>query len=320
MRAVKAVLIAFLFVVFGNATTAQSYPDKPIRMLVTVAPGGPIDTIARALAEFMQPALGQPVVVENRPGAGGTIGARAAQQADPDGYTILLSTLQTYGIAPFLYKNPGYDPDKFVPVGMVAEFPFVFVVPAAVPAKTPKEFVEFVRNSKEPLSFGGSLATPAHLLGVLFNQANKLEIQYIPYKGLAPSMADLLAARTHMAFDALPTLIPLIKEGKLRPLAVLSRSRLPMLPDVPTMHESGFTTFPTNPWTGVVAPPGTPAEIVKRLNEAINAALSSPEAKAKMQALALAPLGGTPEDFAQRIKADVPVWQELVRGSGAKPQ
>ena len=320
MKAAKALFLVCLFAAFGSSASAQPYPNKPIRMLVTVAPGGPIDTVARTLAEFMQPILGQPVVVENWPGAGGTIGAKAAETADPDGYTILLSTLQTYGIAPFLYENPGYNPDNFVPVGMVAEFPFVFVVPAVVPAKTPKEFVEFVRNSKEPLSFGGSLATPAHLLGVLFNQANKLDIQYIPYKGLAPSMADLLSARTHMAFDALPTLIPLIKDGKLRPLAVLSRSRLKMLPDVPTMHESGYPTFPTNPWTGVVAPAGTPQEIVNRLNTAINAAISTPEAQAKMQALALAPIGGSPEEFVQRIKADVPVWKELVRASGAKPQ
>jgi len=319
VKAVQSLLVAGLLA-FGTVAHAQPYPNKPVRMLVTVAPGGPIDTVARTLAEFMQPLLGQPVVVENRPGAGGTIGAKAAETADPDGYTILLATLQTYGIAPFLYQNPGYNPDKFVPVSLVAEFPFVFVVPAAVPAKTPKEFVEFVRDSKEPLSFGGSLATPAHLLGVLFNQANKLEIQYIPYKGLAPSMADLLSARTHMAFDALPTLIPLIKEGKLRPLAVLSRSRLKMLPDVPTMLESGYPTFPTNPWTGIVAPPGTPPDIVKRLNEAINAALSAPEAQAKMQTLALAPVNGTPEEFARRITADVPVWQELVKASGAKAQ
>ncbi len=320
VKAVKALLIVCLLAACGTAASAQPYPNKPIRLLVTVAPGGPIDTVARTVAEFIQPALGQPIVVENRPGAGGTLGAKSAETADPDGYTILLSTLQTFGIAPFLYENPGYSPDKFVPVGLVAEFPFVFVVPASVPAKTPKEFVEFARNSKEPLSFGGSLATPAHLLGVLFNQANKLEIQYIPYKGLAPSIADLLAARTHMAFDALPTLIPLIKDGKLRPLAVLSRSRLKMLPDVPTMHESGYPTFPTNPWTGLVAPPGTPQDIIKKLNEALNTALSSPDAQAKMQALALQPIGGTQEDFVNRIKADVPVWKELVRASGARPQ
>jgi len=319
VKAFQALLMVCLLA-FGTAANAQPYPNKPVRMLVTVAPGGPIDTVARTLAEFMQPVLGQPVVVENRPGAGGTIGAKAAETADPDGYTILLSTLQTYGIAPFLYQNPGYNPDRFVPVSMVAEFPFVFVVPAAVPAKTPKEFVDFVRNSKESLSFGGSLATPAHLLGILFNQANNLEIQYIPYKGLAPSMADLLSARTHMAFDALPTLIPLIKDGKLRPLAVLSRSRLKMLPDVPTMQESGYPTFPTNPWTGIVAPPNTPPDVVKRLNEAINTALSTPEAQAKMQTLALAPINGTPEDFVRRIKTDVPVWKKLVKASGAKAQ
>jgi tripartite-type tricarboxylate transporter receptor subunit TctC len=201
-----AALGAAIALALAAPAVAQTYPNKPVRMLVTVAPGGPIDTIARMMAEQMQPHLGQPIVVENRPGAGGTVGARAAASADPDGYTLLFSTLQTFAIAPALYQNPGYDPGRFVPIGLVAEFPFVFVVPAQIPAKTVKEFIEFARTSTEKLSFGGSLATPPHLYGELFKRANDLDMVYVPYKGLAPSIADLISARTHMAFDAITTL------------------------------------------------------------------------------------------------------------------
>ena len=322
MPRIKLLLVAIVLASLSALTSAhaQTYPTKPIRLIVSVAAGGPIDTIARALGEAMQPVLGQPIIVENKPGAGGTLGVKAAEAAQPDGYTLLFATLQTHGIADVMYEHQGYTSENFIPIGLVAEFPFVFVVPAAVPATSVKEFVEFAKASKEPLSFGGSLATPAHLLGLLFNRLNGLDITYVPYRGLAPSISDLLSARTHMAFDALPTLLPLINEGKLRPLAVLSQSRLPSVPKVPTMIESGYFDFPTNPWTGVVALPGTPTPIISRLNTAINAALAAPETKERMKALGLVTLGGSPEEFAKKIKADMPVWKEIVRLSGAKAQ
>jgi tripartite-type tricarboxylate transporter receptor subunit TctC len=288
-------------------------------MVVTVAAGGPIDTIARLFAEQMQPHLGQPIVVENRPGAGGTVGAKSAATADPDGYTLLFSTLQTFAIAPALYQNPGYDPDKLVPIALTAEFPFIFVVPAQIPAKSVKEFVTFAKTSKD-LAFGGSLATPAHLFGELFKRVNDLDMVYVPYRGLAPSIADLISARTHMAFDAVTTLIPLIKDGKLRPLAVFSAGRSPIFPDVPTIAESGYKDFPGNPWTAIVAPPGTPEPIVKRVNAAINAALKAPATREKMDKLGLTPLGGTPKDLADKIAADAPKWREIVKLSGAKAE
>ena len=308
--------------IFGVPTSvhSQTYPTKPIRLIVSVAAGGPIDTIARALGDAMQTILGQPIVVENKPGAGGTLGVKAAEAASPDGYTLLLATLQKHGIANVLYEHQGYKSDHFIPIGLVAEFPFVFVVPSQVPATSVKQFVEFTKNSKEPLSFGGSVATPAHLLPLLFNKRNGLDITYVPYRGLAPSISDLVTAITHMAFDALTTLLPLIKEGKLRPLAVLSKARLPELPDVPTMTESGYPDFPTNPWTGIVAVPGTSQLIVRRLNETINVALASPEAKQRMLALSLVILGGSPEAFAKKIETDMPIWEEIVRLSGAKAQ
>jgi tripartite-type tricarboxylate transporter receptor subunit TctC len=300
--------------------SAQTYPTKPVRMIVTVAAGGPIDTMARLFAEQMQPHLGQPVVVDNRPGAGGTVGAKAAETAEPDGYTLLFSTLQTFAIAPALYQNPGYDPARFVPVALTVEFPFIFVVPAQIPAKTAKEFVAFAKTSKEKLAFGGSLATPAHLFGELFKRVNDLDMVYVPYRGLAPSISDLISARTHMAFDAVTTLIPLVREGKLRPLAVISAGRSPLFPDVPTIAESGYADFPGNPWAAIVAPPGTPEPIVRRVNDAINAALNAPETRERMDKLGLIPLGGAPKDLADRIAVDQPKWREIVRSSGAKAE
>lgn len=316
----KALLVALAAAFWAAPAAAQSYPNKPIKLIVTVAAGGPIDTMARLFAEQMQPHLGQPVVVDNRPGAGGTVGAKSVATSDPDGYTLMFSTLQTFAIAPALYQNPGYDPDKLVPIALTAEFPFIFVVPAQIPAKDVKEFVAFAKTSKEKLAFGGSLATPAHLFGELFRRVNDLDMVYVPYRGLAPSISDLISARTHMAFDAVTTLIPLVKEGKLRPLAVLSAARSPLFPDVPTIRESGYNDFPGNPWTAIVAPPGTPDVVVKRVNDAINAALKAPETRERMDKLGLGPLGGTPKELAGRIATDSPKWREIVKASGAKAE
>jgi tripartite-type tricarboxylate transporter receptor subunit TctC len=313
-------LLASMLMFASFSAWAQAYPSKPLRMVVTVAAGGPIDTIARLLADQMSPVLGQQIVVENRAGAGGTMGARSVVTAEPDGYTIMLSTLQTFGIAPALYPDAAADAEKLVPVGLAVEFPFILVVPSQIPAKTPSEFISYARVKKGELNFGGSLATPAHLLGLLFTRSNDLDIAYVPYRGLAPSINDLISARTHFAFDAMATLIPLIKDGQLRPLAVLSSKRSPIFPDVPTMQEVGIRNFPGNPWTGIVAPPGTPKAVIERLNTALNTSLRSPKSLDLMEKLALEPIGGTPEQFQARIKQDQPVWTELVRASGATPQ
>lgn len=315
----RAAVVA-LCMAAGHAAFASDYPNKPIKLIVTVAAGGPIDTIARLLADEMSGPLGQTVIVENRAGAGGTTGARSVVTSDPDGYTLMLSTLQTFGIAPALYPEAAIDAAKFTPVGLAIEFPFVFVVPAQVPANSPREFVTYARERKGSLSFGGSLATPAHLLGILFTKSNDLDIAFVPYKGLAPSISDLVSARTHMAFDAMTTLLPLIREGKLRALGVLSEKRSVLLPDVPTMSESGFSGFPGNPWTGIVAPPGTPKAIVERVNQALNAALKSPKSVQLMEKLGLSPIGGSADAFAKRISEDQPRWMTLVKDAGVKPE
>src|ERR1044071_6003995 len=203
-----------------QAAAAQAYPDRPIKIIVAVAAGGPMDTMARALALQMQAKLGQPVVVENRPGAGTTIGAKAVFTAEPDGLTLLWGTLSMVAIAPVVYKDLDFDPQRLVPVALVAEFPSVLVVPPSLPVNTVAEFVAYAKANRGKLNYGGSLGTPPMLMGAQFNKVADLGMTYVPYRGGAPSMPDLIAGRLHMQFDALTLLVPLIKEGKLRALAV----------------------------------------------------------------------------------------------------
>jgi len=258
------------------------------------------------------------VIVENRGGAGGALGSKAVAAAEPDGYTLLWGSSGTLSILPALNPSLDYDPKAFVPVALVSLLPHVMVVPAAVPAKTVPEFVAYVKANPGKLNFGASLGTPPHLMGWLFKHLTGIDIVYIPYKGAAPSIADMLGGQTHMQFDALTVLFSLIQEGKLRALAVTSAQRWAPLPDVPTMIESGFPTFPQNAWSGVLVPARTPAAIVNRLNTAINEGLTSPEAKANFLKFSALTQPGTPQEFAKFIAEQSPVWAELVRMSGAR--
>jgi tripartite-type tricarboxylate transporter receptor subunit TctC len=298
----------------------QALPNKTIRIIVTVAPGGPMDTIARFIGQELQNRLGQAVVVENRPGAGSTIGARAVAAAEPDGSTLMWGTLSAIAIAPVLYKEPGYDPKAFVPVGLIAEFPHVLVIPNSLPAKTVAEFIAYCKANHGKLSFGGSLGTPPQLMGTLFNKVADLGMVYVPYKGGAPSLADLMTGRLAMQFDALTLLQPLVKDGKLRALAVTTPSRWPGLPDVPTMREAGFADFPGNPWAGLMGPAGLPAPVVGKLNATLNDILRSPEAEARLAKLNVLLRPGSPKDFASYMDKDVPKWTAMVKDSGATAQ
>ena len=303
-----------------NPAAAQTYPDKPIRMIVTVAAGGPMDTIARFMGTQLQARLGQPVVVENRPGAGSTIGGKAVASAEPDGSTLMWGTLSVVAIAPVLYSDPGYDPKAFEMVGNVAEFPHVVVIPPSLPATTMAEFIAYAKAHPGEMNFGGSLGTPPQLMGAMFSKVAGLGMTYVPYKGGAPSLADLMTGRLHMQFDALTLLQPLVKEGKLRALAVTTPTRWPGLPDVPTMREAGFADFPGNPWGGIMAPPHTPAPILDKLNAAINDILRSPEAKQSLDRLNVLLRPGSRQDFAAFVAKETPVWAQMVRESGAKAQ
>jgi tripartite-type tricarboxylate transporter receptor subunit TctC len=315
-----AKLAFMLALAAASATTsaaADSYPSKPIKLIVAVAAGGPMDTIARVIGTQMQEKLGQPVIVENRPGAGTTIGNKAVAMAEPDGYTLLWGTVAAVAIAPVLYKDPGYDPKAFTAVGLICEFPHVLVIPPSLPAKTLAEFVAYAKANRGKLNFGGSLGTPPQLMGVMFNKMADLGMTYVPYKGGAPSVPDLMAGRLQSQFDALTLLQPLVKDGKLRALAVTTSTRWAGLPDVPTMAESGYPNFPGNPWAGLMAPPKTPPDIVKKLNETLNSILRSNEAKAALAKLNVLLLPGSPQDYTSYMAKQVPIWSEMVKASGA---
>jgi tripartite-type tricarboxylate transporter receptor subunit TctC len=315
-----AIALAALSFAVSSPATAQGYPDKPIKIIVTVAPGGPMDTIARFIGQQMQMRLGQPVVVENRPGAGATLGAKAVATADPDGSTLMWGTLSVVAIAPALYKDPGYDPKAFEMVGNVAEFPHVVVVPTSLPVTTMAEFVAYAKAHRGEMNFGGSLGTPPQLMGSLFSKVADLGMTYVPYKGGAPSLADLMTGRLQMQFDALTLLQPLIKDGKLKALGVVTPQRWPALPDVPTMREAGFANFPSAPWGGIMAPPRTPKPVIDKLNATINEILHSPEAKESLAKLNVLLRPGSPQEFADFVAKETPLWAEMVRESGATAQ
>jgi tripartite-type tricarboxylate transporter receptor subunit TctC len=312
--------LAFLTVIAARPAAAQSYPDKPIKIVVAVAAGGPMDTMARAVAQQMQARLGQSVVVENRTGAGTTIGAKSVVAADPDGYTLLWGTLSMLAIAPVLYPNLDFDPTTLVPVALVAEFPSLVVIPPNLPATTMAEFIAYARANRGKLNYGGSLGTPPQLMGATLNKVADLGMTYVPYRGGAPSIPDLIAGRLHMQVDALTLLVPLVKDGKLRALAVQTPDRWPALPDVPTLRELGFADFPGNAWAGVMAPPKTPAPIVQKLNATVNEILKSPDTRATLDRLNVLLLPKSTDEFKTYIAHEVPPWTAMVKESGAKAE
>jgi tripartite-type tricarboxylate transporter receptor subunit TctC len=305
------------FVAAGPAAS-QTYPSRVIKMIVPFPPGGPIDTMARIVAHELSTRLGQEVVVENRPGAGSTLGSKAAAAADPDGYTLLFGSSGSLAVAPALYAKLNIDPLKlFVPVASVSLLPHVFVVAPSVPAKTVQEFVAYAKANPGKLNYGAGLGTPPHLLSTLLKTKAGIDVTYIPYKGSAASVTDLLAGQTHFTIDGLLGLYPLIKEGKVRALGIARAERWPALPQVPTLVESGFPDFTHDAWTGVVAPAGTPPDVVNTLNRAINEGLQSAEMKQNLVRFSAIAKAGAPQDFAAFMRSELPKWAGLVKLAGA---
>lgn len=298
--------------------SAQSYPDKPIKLIVPFPAGGSVDAMARLVAQQLSAKLGQ-VIVENRAGAGGTIASKAVAAADPDGYTLLFGSSGVLGVAPALYTNAGYDPLKsFAAVATVSLLPQVFVVGLPVPANSIKELVAYAKANPGKLNYGSALGVPPHLSGALFKAEAGIDVTFIPYKGAAQSVTDLLAGQTQFSIDSLTSYAPLIKEGKVRALAVAGAQRWPELPNVPTMVESGYPGFVVDAWTAVVAPAGTPPDIVNKLNAAINEGLRSPEMATALKNLSAIPKTGSAADCAAFFTAEVPKWANMVKISGAK--
>ena len=319
LLATGVMLSLALGTVVATKAHAQSYPDKPIKMIVPFPPGGPIDTMARLTAQQMSASLGQQVIVENRPGAGSTIGYKAAAGADPDGYTLLFGSSGSLGVAPALYPNLDIDPIKhFTTVATTSLLPHVMVVGPDVPAKTVAEFVAYAKANPGKLNYGAGLGTPPHLLSTLFKTKAGLDVTYIPYKGSAPSVTDLIGGQTHFTIDGMLILIPQVKAGKLRALAVGRAERWPELPDVPTLVESGYPDFVIDAWTGVVAPKGTPPQIVARLNAVINDGLKTQEIKSALARFSALPKASSPQEFEVFLKSQLPIWASMVKLAGAK--
>jgi len=312
-------LLATSLALAAVPAAAQTYPGRPIRMIVPYPPAGPIDTMARLLGQQLSLRFAQQVVIENRPGAGSMLGTKAAAGAEPDGYTLLFGSSGSLAVAPALYSN--YDLDilkAFVPVGAVALLPHVLVVANSVPARSVAEFIAYAKANPGKLNYGASIGTPPHLLSTLFKTKAGIDVVYVPYKGSAASVTDLLAGETQFTIDGLTGLYPLIQDGKVRALAVARAERWPQLPDVPTLVESGFADFTVDAWTGVVAPAGTPAEIVLKLNRSINDSLGSAEAKAGLARFSAIAQTASPQEFAAWVASELPKWAAIVKLSGAR--
>jgi tripartite-type tricarboxylate transporter receptor subunit TctC len=296
----------------------DKYPNKSIKLIVPFPPGGPTDTIARVIAQDLSNRIGQ-VVVENRPGAGSTMATKDVAAADADGYTLLLGTSGSLAVAPALYSSMKLDPQKaFAPIATIALLPHVFVVNNEVPAKSIAEFIAFAKANPGKINFGAGLGTPPHLLSVLFKTKTKLDMVYVPYTGAAQSVNDLLGNRTQFTIDGLVTLYPLIQAGKLRALAVGRRERWPALPDVPTLVESGYPDFVLDAWTSLVAPAGTPPEIINKLNAAVNEGLQSKAMKENLDKFSAIAKIGSPDDFRKFLADQTLRWGALVKVADAR--
>ena len=303
-----------------HARAQTNYPTRPISIVVPVPPGGAADFIARTIGAKLHDALGQPVVIVNRGGAGGTIASASVAKADPDGYTLLLNSITTHGIGPHLYANLTYDSAKdFAPVGLVAKLPLIMTVNASVPAKSVAEVIALAKASPGALSFASSGNGGApHLAGELFKRVTGTDLLHVPYRGSGPAVVDLVAGRITIMFDAAPSLLPFVTADKLRPLAAASAERNRLMPDLPTFAELGFKGMEISLWYGLVAPAGTPAPVVERLNAELTKILAAPELRDTFAKQGADAAGGSPERFATFMREEHARWGVVVREAGIK--
>jgi len=310
-------LISFMGI---NNLSAQSvYPDRVIRLIVPFPTGGVSDSLARVVANKVSKELGQQIIVDNRAGAGGTLGLSLAANAPPDGYTLVLGATSTLSAGPYLYKSLSFDPRKdLIPVAMLATIPNVLVVNTSLPVNDLKELVAYLKANPGKVNYASpGNGNSSHLSGELFKQRFGVDIQHVPYKGDAPAITDLIGGQVQMMFATVATALPNIKSGNLKPIAIAGPSRSAALPNVPTMNELGVKNFNTDAWFGIVAPVGVPQEMVLRLNKEINSAIADPEVNAKLVSLGLRPSIMSLPEFSAYVKSESIKWGELVRLSGA---
>jgi len=313
-------LASAILVGLAPAALAADYPTKPITLMIGFAPGGPSDVMARLLTTKMEEILKQPFVIENRAGAGGSIAGTAVARAAADGYTVLLGTGSLLAINVSLYKNLGYDPARdFEPISLIGTQTNVLYVHPTFPPQTLAEFITYAKLNPGKLSFGsGGNGTPAHLAGELLKIEAKIDMTHVPFRGTGPALQSVIGGHVPMAFNPPPPLLPHIQSGAIRPIAVTTLRRTAALPDVPTIAESGFPGFDATTWHALVAPAGTPKDVIAALHRALTATVNDPAVRKALTDLGVDVVGGTPDELRAYIKAEIPKWAAVVKASGAK--
>ncbi len=303
---------------FPALVHAQQYPYKPIKLIVPFGPGGFTDVAARILQKELAPAIGQPIVIENKPGAGSTIGTTEVAKAAPDGYTLVMIST-THVISPHLYKSMPYDAIKdFTPVMKLAEGPYVLIVHPTLPAKSVADLIALARAEPNRIDYASSgNGSSQHLVAALFTTMANAPMNHVPYKGSSQAMSDVLGGQVKVSFVGVPNALPSLQTGKLRALAVTTRKRYPELPDVPTLDEAGVAGYDATIWLGLLAPPGTPRDIALKLNASITKILSTPEARKLMASAGVEVATSTPEEFGALIRSELDRWGKVVRETGA---
>lgn len=312
-------LLAAVLACSAAGVAAQAWPSRTVRVIVPFPAGGSADTLARLLGPKLSERLGQPFLVENRPGAGGNVGTELVAKAAPDGYTFLMG-VSSIAIAPALYASLPWDPVKsFTPVGLIATTPNILVVNPSVPARNVQELVALAKSKPGELNYasGGNGATN-HLAGELFKRMTGTQIVHIPYRGNPLAVIDVLNGQVAMMFDFMITSLPHVREGKLRPLAVTGAKRSPQVPDLPTVAEAGVPGYEASTWFAVMAPAGTADDVVRKLNAELNAALQMPDVRARLATLGAEPLGGSPADVATLLRNDLAKWSEVIRAANIR--
>jgi tripartite-type tricarboxylate transporter receptor subunit TctC len=319
MPAVAFATAAFCAAQPAFAQSASTYPSKPIHIIVTFTSGGAPDILGRLIGDKLSAAWGQTVIVENKPGAGGNIGADYVAKSAPDGYNVVVGTVGTHAINGALYQNMPYDMTRdFAPVTLLASTPNMLVVNNNVPAKNLKEFIDLGKKEGKMTFASSGSGTSIHVSGELFKTMTGIDMQHIPYKGRASAIPDLLGGRVTMMFDNMPSSLPLVREGKLRALGVTSAKRSPAAPDIPTIAESGLPGFEAVSWFALFAPANTPRPIVDKLQAEVSKILKMPDVSKKLLDLGLEPSGSTPDELAAYQKTEIAKWSKVVKDSGAK--
>jgi tripartite-type tricarboxylate transporter receptor subunit TctC len=315
-----AIIAAAACVCATAPASAQDYPTRPIRYIVPFAAGGMTDILGRIFGQKLSEAWGQQVIVDNRPGAAGGIGSDIAAKAPPDGYTILGGTISSHAINVSLYSKLPYDPVRdFAPITLYVSLPNMLVVHPSLPVKSVRDLIALAKAKPKQLTFASAgNGTSQHLSGELFNVMAGVELVHVPYKGSGPGLADLVGGQVLLFFDNITTSLPLAKSGKIRPIAVTTARRASVMPELPTIAESGLAGYDVSSWQGVFAPAGTPRPIVTKLNAQIVKILATPEVRERLTSLGADPVGNTPEQFAAYVKAEIAKWAPIVKASGAR--